>query len=802
MRNLQNKLKLETVLKRSLLICALLAHSLMANAQLNLNLLSNYTYPPARGECSDIWGHVDALGNEYAIVGNNNGTSIVDISDPTNPIEVFFTSGPSSIWRDIKVWGDVAYITNETSGGLKIIDMSSLPGTILPTDVYSYGGSAFLFDTAHDFYVDENGKGYVIGADNGEGGAIILDLVTDPLAPLELGRYNDYYLHDAFVRGDTLWGGAINDGFFVVVDVSNPATTVTMATQFTPNTFTHNCWLSDDGDFLFTTDEISGAFIGSYDVSDLANIIPLDEIQSSPGNGVIPHNTFVRGDFVVTSYYRDGITIHDVANASNMIEVGNYDTSPLSGDGFNGLWGVYPYLPSGNIIGSDIEGGLFVWGATYQAAAYLEGNITDLVTTNPIDAAQIVILSTPGSDLSDVLGDYATGTATAGTFTVEVSKIGYVTETVTGVVLTNGLTTILDVALEPLPTFTLMGSVIDSNSDPVIGAQVLITNGVSSTTVTTNGLGAFDFSGFLEGVYDVYIGLWGYHSFCALNENLLIANNPHVYQLADGYSDDFALDLGWTATSTASTGDWERDEPEGTTLGGDQSNPGVDASGDCGEEAYITGNGGGGAGNDDIDDGEVVLISPIFDLTTYGDPYIEFERWFYNAGGGGGAANDSLVVELTNGTTTAVIDFAVEDDPAAGSWSAKSVKVTDFITATAFMQIRVRAMDIPSGHISEGGFDKFMVVDLSDVGINSIANAEGISVYPSPFHEKLTIESNSSADVISVKVYEMTSGRLIDARSFDNNPVISFDNNYAKGIYLIHVYGDDELLEMTKVIKM
>ena len=118
----------------------------MANAQLNLNLLSNYTYAPARGDCSDIWGHVDSFGNEYAIVGNNNGTSIVNVTDPINPIEVFFTSGPSSTWRDIKVWGDVAYITNETSGGLKIIDMSSLPGTILPTDVYSYGGSTFQFD--------------------------------------------------------------------------------------------------------------------------------------------------------------------------------------------------------------------------------------------------------------------------------------------------------------------------------------------------------------------------------------------------------------------------------------------------------------------------------------------------------------------------------------------------------------------------------------------------------------------------------------------------------------------------------
>jgi choice-of-anchor B domain-containing protein len=800
-RNLQYKLKLKKVLKRTLLICALLAHALSANSQLNLTLLSNYAYPGSRGDCSDIWGHVDSLGNEYAIVGNNNGTSIMDVTDPANPVEVFFTSGPSSTWRDIKVWDDVAYITNESSGGLKIIDMSSLPGTIVGADVYSYGGSTYQFDTAHDFYVDEVGRGYVLGADNGVGGAIILDLFTDPLAPTELGRYNDFYLHDAFVRGDTLWGGAIDDGIFVVVDVSDPGTPATMATQFTPNTFTHNVWASDDGNYVFTTDEISGAFIGAYDVSDLANIFQVDQIQSSPGNGVIPHNTFVNGNYVVTSYYRDGITIHDVTYPGNMIEVGNYDTSPLSGEGFNGLWGVYPYLPSGNLIGSDIEGGLFVWAPTYVPGAYLEGNITDVVTTAVLNNAQIDIVSTTNSDLTDILGDYATGVGTGGTFTVTVSKLGYVTETVTGVILTNGLITTLDVALVPLPTYTLEGSVIDFNSDPIINAQVKITDGAFTTTVTTNGLGEFSIPGFLEGPYDVFIGKWGYHSSCALNESLLISNNPHVYQLADGYSDDFALHLGWSVSTTASTGDWERGIPVGTTSSGDQSNPDADATGDCGEEAYITGNGGGGAGNDDVDDGETVLYSPLFDLTTYIDPYIEFDRWFFNAGGFG-SPNDSLVVRLTNGSATVIIDFAVENDPGVSTWAAKNVHVTDFITPTAFMQMQITTMDQSPGHLSEGGFDKFMVVEAPDAGISALGNVANVSIYPSPFNENLTIESTSSADEISIEVYEMTSGRKVDTRSFENSPLISFENNYAKGIYLIRVYGDDQLLKIEKVVKM
>ena len=73
----------------------------------------------------------------------------------------------------------------------------------------------------------------------------------------------------------------------------------------------------------------------------------------------------VVGDFLVTAYYRDGVIITDAHYPDNMIKTGNYDTSPLSGDGFNGCWGSWPYLPSGNIIASDMEEGLFILGPTY-----------------------------------------------------------------------------------------------------------------------------------------------------------------------------------------------------------------------------------------------------------------------------------------------------------------------------------------------------------------------------------------------------------------------------------------------------
>ena len=205
------------------------------------------------------------------------------------------------------------------------------------------------FETAHNIYIDENGVLYVFGANYGIGGALMYDLVANPENPPLLGVFNDYYLHDGMVRGDTLWGGAINDGVFTVIDVSDKQNPEIIGSHATPNNFSHNCWISDDGDYLFTTDEVSGAYVAAYDVSNLNDIEEVDRIQAwSPQTNVIPHNTHVDGDFIVTSYYADGVSVVDVSNPSNMVEVGYYDTSEdYSGSGFNGAWGAYPWLPSG-----------------------------------------------------------------------------------------------------------------------------------------------------------------------------------------------------------------------------------------------------------------------------------------------------------------------------------------------------------------------------------------------------------------------------------------------------------------------
>ena len=334
----------------SLIFTLFIFSYMLSQESSNMDLVGQLDYPQGT---NDVWGYSNGS-LEYALVGTRTGFSVVDISCPANPTEVFFISGSQSIWRDIKTWKNYAYVTTEAEDGLLIVDLNDPTG-----QTYTY--TEQFFSTSHNIYIDENGYAYIFGANTGEGGAIILDLNDDPMNPTLAGVFDDYYLHDGMVRGDTLWGSAVYAGVFSIIDVSDKSNPTILSSYPTSCDFTHNAWISDDNNYLFTTDEQSGCYIGAYDVSDIFNISEIDLIQDwTQSEVVVPHNTHVLGNYLVTSYYTSGITIVDASDPFNLQEVAYYDTSPLAGQDMEGCWGAFPYLPSGLILATDQAEGLFV----------------------------------------------------------------------------------------------------------------------------------------------------------------------------------------------------------------------------------------------------------------------------------------------------------------------------------------------------------------------------------------------------------------------------------------------------------
>lgn len=347
-------------MKRALLSITLLAYSLLgAQQSYNMDLLGHLPY---QNGVNDVWGYVDNNGLEYAIVGVVNGTSFVDVSVPSNPVEKAFIPGPTSVWRDMKTWENHAYIVHDSytqgaSQGLLMVDLSQIHDGQITYDTLV----DIAFERFHNIYIDEKGIAYLFGGDADNGGALMFDLTVNPMEPIYLGSYNETYFHDGMVRGDTLWGSAIYDGHLFAVDVQDKSNPVIIGGCATPNAFTHNAWVSDDGNTVFTTDELPGAYIAAVDVSDITNMQVIDQIQSySPESNVIPHNTHVLGNYLVTSYYCDGVTVVDASDPYNLSEVAYYDTSDSTGGTFSGAWGAYPWLPSGNILVTDRQEGLHI----------------------------------------------------------------------------------------------------------------------------------------------------------------------------------------------------------------------------------------------------------------------------------------------------------------------------------------------------------------------------------------------------------------------------------------------------------
>lgn len=399
----------------------------------SLTFESNVTFSE---DAADIWGYVDTSGVEYAVIGTRTATRIYSLEDPSNPIERAVIAGDATDWRDMKSFGNYIYSVQDVHGndGLVVIDMSQAPNSITHTfwtPTLTVDGVTAQLEQCHNLYVDDAGYLYMAGTNIASGGVIICDINTSNGIPVYVGAADDRYAHDVYVRDSLMYASEIYAGIFSIYDITDRANPTLLGTQATGRDFTHNAWLSDDGNTLFTTDEKSNAYVEAYDVSDPTDIVQLDRWRpTAGGTGVIPHNAHVLNDYLVISYYRDGVYILDAAQPDNLIEIAQYDTYGGSGNGFNGCWGAFPFLPSGLVLASDIESGLYVLTPEYKRASYFRGQVRDAVNGNTIVGATINIVAHPDrSTTSDNFGNFATGVVDSANFMIVTTATGYTSDT-------------------------------------------------------------------------------------------------------------------------------------------------------------------------------------------------------------------------------------------------------------------------------------------------------------------------------------------------------------------------------------
>lgn len=776
-----------------------------AFGQLNMSLLSHLQYDQ---DANDIWGYAAPDGSEYAIVGLRNGVSIVNVTDPANAQEVVRIPGQSSTWRDIKTYDGFAYVVTDqggTSEGVTVIDLRNLP---VSADFYHWtpqiDGLGQLL-RCHNIYIDEFGYAYLAGCNINDGGNLFIDVFSTPGTPVYAGAGPNRYAHDVYTRENLMYSSELTRGRMAIYDVSDKNEVVELGVQETPFLFTHNIWLSDDGNTAFTTDERANAPVVAYDVTDPNDIVELDQYRplATLGSEVIPHNVHVWEDWLIISYYTDGGIIVDASRPNNLIEVGNFDTFFGLGAGFQGVWGAYPFLPSGVVLLSDIGDGLYVLDANYVRACYLEGRVTDAVSGAQLSGVEVSIQTDELNDATTALdGRYATGLAGGGNFQVRFFKPGYEVFT-TNANFENGEVTMLDVQLQPLPRYTRGGVVVsEDDGTPIEGAQVVIEDDFTRFELVSDANGNFVAEDVYQGAFDVSASKWGFK--LQIVEDLSFDSNGDLdpIELPRGYKDDFVTDLGWEtgADSNARDGFWQRGEPLGTTRGGSQANPEFDIEGDVGDQCYVTGNMGTSSSNDDVDGGAVFLTSPVMALaSTYIDPVITFNPWFYNDGGN---ENDALEVYVMNGMDTVLI---AEFTSSAGFWrDAEEYTISDVIEITDEMRIQFVTSDFdPNGDIVEAAVDAFEVLGELVVNTNDPILEVDWAVAPNPFttNFRLNYQLPTWRGEGQLKVLNAL-GQVVEQRELQADAAtLELGANWPKGVYFIQLELPEEGQATQRVVK-
>jgi choice-of-anchor B domain-containing protein len=266
--------------------------------------------------------------------------------------------------------------------GMQVFDLTRLRGVASP-QTFMADAMYSDFNNAHNVAINEaTGYAYVVGTNTCSEGLHIVDIST-PNNPMFAGCYAEADIHDTqcvvYQGPDPDHTGreicvssnrniASNQHNLGIADVTDKTAPFTISsTNYPQPGFAHQGWLTEDQRFFLLGDELDETSFNVptrtliFDVTDLDTPVFVSAYEAATAS--IDHNLYILGNRVFQANYTSGVRVLEFADLSNMeiMEIAFLDTFPGSDAvAFDGLWSVYPFLPSGNIIASDRSNGLFI----------------------------------------------------------------------------------------------------------------------------------------------------------------------------------------------------------------------------------------------------------------------------------------------------------------------------------------------------------------------------------------------------------------------------------------------------------
>jgi len=662
----------------------------------------------AQDSGNDCWGYTSPSGREYAIMGLYSGTAFIEVTNPANAQYVGYVDGANSLWRDIKVYQNYAYSVSEGGNGIQVISLANIDAAAnrisLTTTVTADG--TIPTNATHNVAINE-ASGFLYRCGGGNNGLRIYSL-ANPASPQFVGQWSDRYVHDCQVVNYTTGpfagkeiaivcsgfnGGQVQTGldFLDVTDKQNIVNIYPARVFWSNPGYSHQLWLSPDRNYAYVNDELDE---GNYNINTRTIVVDTRFLQNAAftapsvvstfdaPSAAVGHNLYTKDNLIFEANYRSGLRIFCAQNQTAPTEIAFFDTYPGSdAASFNGAWSNYPYFPSGTVIVSDLERGLFVLDVSQATQtlqieyplgtpAWIVPNVSTLIRASVRPAQCGNTMIEPGT----VMLHYDIGS-------------GFVS----------------------VPMVNVGGDNFEASIAPAAcGAHV-------AYYVSAENVDGTVFANPPEGAAAAFTAISAY------GENTLVYDN-------------FETDNGWTTSVDGATaGFWERGDPV------NDSNWAYDpaADGDGSGQCWLTEN---ADGNTDVDGGSVRLVSPNFSLLPGPSrlSYLYFNRMTTVTPG------DGLFVEISSngaaGPWTLIRSYTANGGL---SWHSDLIETAELlalgVTPTATMALRITAADINPGAIVESGFDGFRLAALDceppcpgadgDLNVDGLVDGRDIGVF-------------------------------------------------------------------------
>ncbi len=816
----------------------------------NFTLLAHkdeYPLGPTANAYSSCWSYIHSDGREYAAIGTNAGTAIYNVTNPAATYRVALIPGPTSIWRELKSYRNWLYVVTEGTGtgqGLQIIRMTNPEAPVLAA---TYTDS---FVRSHSVSVD-TARAILIcnGTRNASGlatGMRVLS-IANPEAPVEIGWWpggaipvpDAQYIHDSVPVGNRLYGSSIYVGIQRLFDFSTPATPTLVHSWTYPGGFTHNAWPDSTGNTLYVTDEVNGEPLKVFDITTPTSPVLVSRLTSNPK--AIVHNAHVKGRELYLSNYTEGIRALDLTDPLHPAEFASADSWPGASGSYFGVWEVCPYFPSGIVIASDMQTGLYVYRPVRDYGLLRVTVQTQAGVNPPVPASGVEVhLSPQGDSLETAIDGVLQFAPTPGAYTVSCGQFGYEAASA-NVVVTAGGTTAVTLTLQAKLTANATGVVRDANTQALLeGAEVVLKD--TPLNSYTDALGAYALGQVPQDLYQVEVRRPGYvplvytrrvgPGFELGDFQLTPAAFHDAQEAANGWV------VGAPGDATSNAGMWTRVEPMGTGTSAqpaalaarratemnsrtrgpaepmhegheeDGAVPGAvqteyDRTPNPGTMCWVTGQGTnpGSIGEADVDNGRTTLTSVVYNLSAYSDPVIGFWRWFYT--NTPNDTTDTFDVFLSNnggGSWTLVQRVS----GAHAHWVESRIRVADYMATSSQMRLRFTAADLNPGNVVEAAVDDLVFYEAA-ASITGVSAAPALALrspWPNPSAGETRFEFSLPRDGrVEVEVLDLQ-GRVVrtlerGSRAAGQHTLLwrgddDAGRQSAPGLYFVRVRAADE----------